>query len=244
LDLKEGYHHVLMDQKAQKLLGFRIGTKWYHYRVLPFGLSLAVWTFSKIMRPLIGHWRSLGIFCGNHLDDMWIAHPCKETLIHIRDSVIFQDIKNCGFVLAEKGHPEPTQEPKFYGLIVNTKTGQVVAPETKIETTLKNLQGLLSTNPLTARRLSSVVGQIMSLSQAFAYAKTRCLEFYTIINAENRRKWKWDNPVHLTQQAILDVKWMQENLRKNNGCPAWRPSQIIHFMSMHQLQVGQQLWEK
>ncbi|CAG8763028.1 6347_t:CDS:1, partial [Acaulospora morrowiae] len=72
------------------------------------------------MRAVIGHWRSLGIFCGNHLDDMWIMHPNREILLNIRNLIILPDLMKYGFVLAKKSQLEPTQKAKFYGLILNT----------------------------------------------------------------------------------------------------------------------------
>lgn len=77
LDLRDGYHHVLMDEEAWHFLGFHVENDWYQYRVLPFGLSQAVWVFSKIMQALVAHWRQMGIASGSHVDDIWIAHPQK-----------------------------------------------------------------------------------------------------------------------------------------------------------------------
>lgn len=82
LDLKDGHYHLLMTESAQKLPRFRFKEEWYHYRVLPFRLSQAVWVFSKIMRALISHCWSIRIYCGNHVDDIWIAHPNIEVLKH------------------------------------------------------------------------------------------------------------------------------------------------------------------
>lgn len=151
----------------------------------------------------------------------------NNTLIQLRNSIILPDLRNSGFVLAEKGHLDPTQQPKFYGMILNTVTGIVSAPESKINTTIQALKNLLSEKRITARHLSSVKGKIMSLSQAFVHAKVRCLELYAIINAENRKPWEWNNSVHLTKQALTDIAWVQENLKKKNGRLGWKPSQII-----------------
>lgn len=191
LDLKEGYHHIMMDEKAQRLLGFKIENNWYHYRVLPFGLSQAVWIFSKVMRSIIGHWRSRGITCRNHVDDIWVMHPYYENLMQIRDLIILPDLRNCGFVLAEKGHLNPTQQLKFYRMILDTTSGIVSAPEPKINSMLQALKSLLIQEKITARHLSSVTGKLMSISRAFVYAKVRCMELYMIIDAENRKPWQW-----------------------------------------------------
>ena len=56
-DLKSGYHHVSIYQNHQQYLGFawRFGhiTRYFTFRVLPFGLSSACFCFTKILRPLV-----------------------------------------------------------------------------------------------------------------------------------------------------------------------------------------------
>ncbi|CAG8669268.1 9202_t:CDS:2, partial [Gigaspora margarita] len=49
------YHHLLMDDIAQRYLGFVFEKKWFYYRELPFGLSQSPWIFAKIIRAMIGN---------------------------------------------------------------------------------------------------------------------------------------------------------------------------------------------
>lgn len=57
-DLKSGYHHVEIFQPHQTFLGFSWDfqgeTRFYVFTVLPFGLSVAPYIFTKILRPLVG----------------------------------------------------------------------------------------------------------------------------------------------------------------------------------------------
>ena len=61
-DLKSGYHHVEIDPQYHKYLGFSWSIhgvqRYFRFTVLPFGLSSAPWIFTKIMKPLVTHWRS------------------------------------------------------------------------------------------------------------------------------------------------------------------------------------------
>ena len=65
-DLKSGYHHVDIHPDYQKYLGFQWETHGkvnnYVFTVLPFGLSSACYLFTKLMRPLIRHWRGKLLF--------------------------------------------------------------------------------------------------------------------------------------------------------------------------------------
>ena len=57
-----GYHHIEIYLSHQKFLGFsRVFNgvrKYFKFVVLPFGLSTGQYIFTKVMRPLVKHWRS------------------------------------------------------------------------------------------------------------------------------------------------------------------------------------------
>ena len=63
-DIKSAYHHVEIFQSHRTYLGFQ----WFYqgkatyfvFNVLPFGLSTAPYIFTKLLKPLIGHWRGSG----------------------------------------------------------------------------------------------------------------------------------------------------------------------------------------
>ena len=61
-DLKAGYHHIEVAQESQKYLGL------FEFSVLPFGLTTAPYIFTKVLKPLVTHWRSSGIFIALYLD--------------------------------------------------------------------------------------------------------------------------------------------------------------------------------
>ena len=58
-DIKSGYHHVEIFQPDQEFLGFSWESgcvnKYFKFTVLPFGLSVGPYIFSKVMRPLVKH---------------------------------------------------------------------------------------------------------------------------------------------------------------------------------------------
>ena len=71
-DIKSGYHHVDI---LQKYLGFKwkIEGEWRYFvfTVLVFGLSSAPFTFTKVVRVLIKHWRSQAIRIFGFIDDVF-----------------------------------------------------------------------------------------------------------------------------------------------------------------------------
>ncbi len=55
-----GYHHVHICHESQKYLGFEWKGGYYVFTVLPFGLASASYVFSKLLRPVVRHFRSQG----------------------------------------------------------------------------------------------------------------------------------------------------------------------------------------
>ena len=72
-DMKDGYHHILINKEFRKYLGFKFVHKgkilYAQFKVAPFGLRDVPYIFTKTLRPLVKHWRSHGIKCCMYLDD-------------------------------------------------------------------------------------------------------------------------------------------------------------------------------
>lgn len=60
-DIKSGYHHIEIFQDDQQFFGFswmlKGVIKYFKFTVLPFGLATGPYIFTKVMRPLVKHWR-------------------------------------------------------------------------------------------------------------------------------------------------------------------------------------------
>ncbi|XP_013923000.1 PREDICTED: uncharacterized protein LOC106549784, partial [Thamnophis sirtalis] len=61
IDLKEAYLHVPIHPAHRKFLRFQFANQHYQYRALPFGLSLAPRTFTKLLAAIAAHLRSLPV---------------------------------------------------------------------------------------------------------------------------------------------------------------------------------------
>ena len=72
-DRKSGYHHIDILQEHQTFLGFSWVVngvrKFFVFTVLPFGLSLAPYIFTKVVRVLVRYWRSHAVRITVYLDD-------------------------------------------------------------------------------------------------------------------------------------------------------------------------------
>ena len=112
-DLKSGYHHVDINEDCWTYLGFswelKGSRKFYAFRVLPFGLSTACYVFTKLLRPLVKRWRSLGLRAIVYIDDgMCASTTAAESSKHTQ--LILSDLKSAGFVVnCEKSMLVPSQ---------------------------------------------------------------------------------------------------------------------------------------
>jgi hypothetical protein len=71
LDLSAAYHHVDIDRRYWTFLGFEWEGQFYEFCVLPFGLNIACYVFTKLVKPLAARWRKVGIRVLQYIDD-WI----------------------------------------------------------------------------------------------------------------------------------------------------------------------------
>ena len=74
-DIKSGYHHIEIFESDEQFFGFSWMfhgvTKYFKFTVLPFGLSVGPYVFSKVMRPLVKYWRSKAIRIVVSLSRRW-----------------------------------------------------------------------------------------------------------------------------------------------------------------------------
>ncbi len=80
LDLKDAYLQVPIHPAHHQFLRFQWEGTTYHFQCLPFGLTSAPRVFTKIMRPVVGFLRQVGIRLLIYLDDMLILHQERDPL--------------------------------------------------------------------------------------------------------------------------------------------------------------------
>ena len=85
------------------------------FTVLPFGLATACYIFTKLIRPLVKHWRGKGLRTVVYLDDGIVAANGLEAAE--RASVMVkQDLARAGFIAhKEKSQWTPSQRMQWLG---------------------------------------------------------------------------------------------------------------------------------
>jgi len=83
IDLKDAHLQIPIHQGSQHLLQFLWEHKVYQFSVSPIGLTSAPRVSSKVMKPVVGTLRHMGIRLVIYLDDILILHQGKEELTQL-----------------------------------------------------------------------------------------------------------------------------------------------------------------
>jgi hypothetical protein len=222
-DLESGYHHVDIFPPHQKYLGFSWqfnngSTKFYIFRVLPFGLSSACYLFTKITRPLVYYWRAQGITSFMYIDDGLIVSP--DLLSSLRSSAFVKDcIVKSGFVPSKtKCVWEPQSTIKFLGLLIDSSSLTFTVPATKMDKLQRSINDMLTTHSLkkqiAVRSIAGVTGQLISMSLALGPV-TRLMTRAMHRSIETRSSW--EDTLIVPNCVIDELTFWLDNLDAFNG---------------------------
>ena len=120
VDLKDAYYSVPIATEDRRYLKFEWQGSYFQYTCLPNGLACAPRLFTKILKPVCSHIRSLGHICMGHIDDsLLLGYNYSACTKNIQDTV--DTFVKLGFVI----HPEksvlvPSQEMEFLGFLLKS----------------------------------------------------------------------------------------------------------------------------
>jgi len=179
LDLKDAYFLVPIHPSHQKYLQFYWQKTLYQFHCLPFGLSCAPRTFTKLMKPVVAVLRERGI---RYLDDLLVLCGCLDTLqtqvTFIKD--LFQAL---GLLINEKkSQLSPTQAIVFLGLELSTVQMEVSLPKEKLSRIQKEARLLSSKVTTTVQQIASFVGMTSAAKQAISVAPLFHQHLQALIN--------------------------------------------------------------
>jgi len=182
IDLKDAYFLVPIDPSHRKYLQFQWQDSLYQFQCLPFGLSCAPRTFTKLMKPVVAFLRERGIRLIIYLDDILLLCSCQDTLINqlefIRD--LFQVL---GLLInSKKSQLEPSQEIVFLGLAISTITMQVSLPKEKVVRIQQEAKQLHAKPEVSIQKLATFVGMTTAAKQAIRVAPLFHRHLQVLIN--------------------------------------------------------------
>lgn len=200
-DIKSGYHHVEIFPSHQSFLGFswffKGRVRHFCFRVLPFGLSMAPYIFTKLFRPLVAYWRQIGIHIVVYLDDDLGEAPSHQVAL-LHSAIVKSDLISSGFVPnCEKSIWAPTQVLDWLGFTIDLFQGLLFVPGEKLKRVLSDINSLLEANYCTARELSALAGRINSFNLAVGNVTNLMTKFLNILNMAIVLRSSWDSKFSL-----------------------------------------------
>lgn len=140
IDLKDAYFLIPVHKKFKKYLRFQFENQLYEFSSLPFGLSTAPYVFTKTLKPVIHHLRSMGITLVIYLDDILIIGKTKE-ICSKNTKIAIEVLTKLGFIINnEKSVLIPSQTCRYLGFILDSRALTISLPKEKEISTLQMLK--------------------------------------------------------------------------------------------------------
>ncbi|MCP3661440.1 MAG: hypothetical protein GY696_02925 [Gammaproteobacteria bacterium] len=217
-DMKSGYHHIEIAAQHRTFLGFswQFGDELHYFvfAVLPFGLSLGPYIFTKIMRVPVQYWRLKGFRVVLYLDDgIIIVETYLEGVLISRE--IREDLGKFGIITGpEKCVWEPRQLLEWLGVLFDLKNFSISIPVRRVSRCLDSIS-LFSERraSASARQISRVCGQLIAMKIVLGplvQLKTRRL-YEFIIKAAN-----WDSLSRLESPQKEELRFWRDSLHTMN----------------------------
>ena len=241
IDLKDVYFLVPV-YPSQKFLQFQWQDRLYQFQSLPFSLSCAPCTFTKLMKLVVALLRERGIRLIVYLDNILILCSCLNTLINqlrfVRD--LFQVL---GLLINEKkSQLDPSQEIKFLGLAISTTTMQVSLPKEKVARIQQEAKQLQAMSEVSVQKLAMLVGRTTAAKQAIRVAPLFYHHLQALINrvvplasSIEEVKQCYHKMVQLSVEARQELVWWTQEMQEHNGAPLMMgtPDMVIESGASH-----------
>ena len=206
----------------QRFLGFcfRINgcVRYFVFASLPFGLATAPFIVTKLLRPLIKHWRAQGKHILIYLDGFGSASTCNAA--SALSTAMQNDLNNCGFLInILKSHFEPRQCGEFLGYLIDLVNGLFAVPQKKADNLLCMSQSTKDRHLCTpARDVARVTGTIISIGLALGPVARSAVQ--NSVSSLSER-------VCLMEGPLMEVDFLDQQLHRLDG------SANLAFLTSH-----------
>ena len=210
LYLQDAYFSVPIHNSHKKDLRFVFQGITYEFQCLPFGLSSAPRTFTKLLKPVIVLLRTQGIRIVIYLDDMLILDQSPERLSSIFRSVV-NLLQRLGFLIKqEKCSQAPSQCLEFLGSLINSREMAQAVPNDKLQKLQIECKNAIQNLWLTLKELWALLGRMNHCSQvglAQGPLHYRALQRQHINSIHQNKRLSNKTKVYLTGKSLTDLQW-------------------------------------
>ena len=173
IDLKNAYYSVPVRPEDRNWFRFTWQGGHYRFTCLPQGFSPAPRIFTKLLKPIFSHFRSVGIITIHYLDDFIFLSDCAESLAKDVDYVL-STLDSLGLTINfEKSCLFPTQKIEFLGFILDSTLMSITLTKPKQEKIYGLGSALLVKSSVTIRDLAVFIGNVVAASYGVDRAPLR-----------------------------------------------------------------------
>ena len=215
VDLSDAFFHVGIASSDRRYLRFLWDQRAYQYRVLPFGLSLSPWIFTKTVRPLLKWARRKGIRITAYLDDFLVMASSKERCIH-QTHLVLQKMAALGWqVNIGKSLLTPSQQIDHLGMRIDSVNMSFSVPGKKVRAIRRSAYFLLHQDSVPWQRLSSFVGTALATQLGCQQARLRTRFLLQQLN--HWRPHQVSRYCPISPRMKGELAWWLSQLQRWNG---------------------------
>ena len=213
IDLVDAYFSVPVAPSERKWLRFLWNGVLFQYTCMPQGLTSAPRLFTKLLKPVLAHLRSVGISIIMYIDDaLIIADSASELRSHVSYTVHFLD--SLGLTInMSKSELVPVQSIQFLGFTLDSCTMTVRLTHDKVEKIVSLGQELLSAGRVSIRSLASFIGSVVASEPGAPCAplRFRYLEYFKYVSLIECRG-DYEGLIALSDKARSVISWWIDNV--------------------------------
>lgn len=218
LDLKDAYYSIPVHPDSRKYLRFRFKGILYQFTCLPFGLNVSPSIFTKVLKPVVAHLRSLGFSSVIYLDDLLLLEASfSKCVANLRQTIAL--LESLGFTISyKKSVLDPSNSCKFLGFLLNSEFMTVSLPPAKAASLLSAVQRILDLSRISIEKFASVIGLLIAACPAFKYgfAHTKTLERCKI-KALRRSNWNFKATMSISDSAKDELRWWAAHIPQSGN---------------------------
>ena len=223
VDFKHAYYSVPVCPQERSWLRFIWNTQHYQFTCLPQGLSSAPRIFTKLLKPILAHFRSLGITVSCYIDDcIFIADTPHQLSKNVKYAVHVFD--RLGLTLhPAKSVLHPSQSIEFLGFILDSLAMTVTLASRKKHKIHTMATSLIRKRHVSIRELSALIGNLVAAEPGVPLAPLRYKQLEIVRNeALSLHKGNFDSTLTLSHRAVTTMHWWITNIHsqtKSLICP-------------------------
>ena len=228
LDLMNAYFSVPVTVKDRRWLRFWHYDKLFQYTCLPQGLTSAPRIFTRLLKPIMGHLRSIGITAIIYIDDCLIIAPSKEAIV---DHVIYVSrlFDSLGLTInVTKSQISPVQVINYLGFMLNSIKMDVTLSSRKVIKIRDLGNFVLASTRVSVRLLSSFIGNLVAAGPGVPVAPVRYKYLELVRNrALVGSRGDYEAKVTLDTHARQLVLWWTNNIHLQSRSLLCDPVSVV-----------------